>query len=124
MGAGGPEHRCIRRDRPPVVELENADFHERLREPGREARVVERALVAREAPQLVEQLRVDDKLTWVHTALVRQRRVRDARKLTQRMQCWATIESPVLRKIVNQLAPIVPESWITKGYFDFMRHEM
>jgi len=55
---------------------------------------------------------------------VRKRRVRDARKLTQRMQCWATIESPLLRQIVNQLAPIVPESWITRGYFAFMRHEM
>jgi 2-polyprenyl-6-methoxyphenol hydroxylase-like FAD-dependent oxidoreductase len=43
----------------------------------------------------------------------RKRRVRDARKLTRRMQRWATIESPFLRQIVNQLAPIV-----------FMRHEM
>ena len=55
---------------------------------------------------------------------IRKRRVREARKLTQRMQCWATIESPLLRQIVNQLAPIVPESWITRGYFAFMRHEM
>ena len=56
--------------------------------------------------------------------VLRQRRVRQARKLTRRMQCWATIESPLWRRIVNQLAPIVPESWITKGYFAFMRHEM
>ncbi len=55
---------------------------------------------------------------------IRKCRVREARKLTQRMQCWATIESPWLRQIVNQLAPIVPESWITRGYFNFMRHEM
>ena len=55
---------------------------------------------------------------------IRKRRVQDARKLTRRMQCWATIESPFWREVVNQLAPIVPESWITKGYFSFMRHEM
>lgn len=55
---------------------------------------------------------------------IRKRRVQDARKLTRRMQCWATIESPFWREVVNQLAPIVPESWITKGYFAFMRHEM
>lgn len=51
-------------------------------------------------------------------------RVRQARKLTRRMQCWGTIESPFWRRIVNQLAPVVPESWITKGYFEFMRHEL
>ena len=55
---------------------------------------------------------------------IRKRRVQDARKLTRRMQCWATIESPFWREVVNQLAPIVPESWITRGYFAFMRHEM
>jgi 2-polyprenyl-6-methoxyphenol hydroxylase-like FAD-dependent oxidoreductase len=55
---------------------------------------------------------------------IRKKRVQEARKLTRRMQCWATIESPLLRQIVNQLAPIVPESWITRGYFDFMRYEM
>jgi 2-polyprenyl-6-methoxyphenol hydroxylase-like FAD-dependent oxidoreductase len=55
---------------------------------------------------------------------IRKRRVRDARKLTRRMQCWATIESPFWRYVVNRLAPIVPDSWITKGYFAFMRHEM
>ena len=55
---------------------------------------------------------------------IRKRRVDEARKLTRRMQCWATIESPLLRQIVNQLAPIVPESWITRGYFSFIRHEM
>src|SRR6516164_3474949 len=55
---------------------------------------------------------------------IRKRRVRDARKLTRRMQCWATIESPFLRRVVNQLAPIVPENWITRGYFAFMRREM
>ncbi|HEX8893221.1 MAG TPA: NAD(P)/FAD-dependent oxidoreductase, partial [Terriglobales bacterium] len=44
---------------------------------------------------------------------IRKRRVQDARKLTRRMQCWATIESPFWREVVNQLAPIVPESWIT-----------
>jgi 2-polyprenyl-6-methoxyphenol hydroxylase-like FAD-dependent oxidoreductase len=55
---------------------------------------------------------------------IRKKRVQEARKLTRRMQCSATIESPLLRQIVNQLAPIVPESWITRGYFAFMRHEM
>jgi 2-polyprenyl-6-methoxyphenol hydroxylase-like FAD-dependent oxidoreductase len=55
---------------------------------------------------------------------IRKRRVQEARKLTRRMQCWATIESPFLRRVVNQLAPIVPEAWITSGYFAFMRHEM
>jgi 2-polyprenyl-6-methoxyphenol hydroxylase-like FAD-dependent oxidoreductase len=55
---------------------------------------------------------------------IRKRRVQEARKLTRRMQCWATIESPFLRRVVNQLVPIVPESWITRGYFAFMRHEM
>jgi 2-polyprenyl-6-methoxyphenol hydroxylase-like FAD-dependent oxidoreductase len=55
---------------------------------------------------------------------IRKRRVHEARKITRRMQCWATIESPFLRQIVNHLAPIVPESWITRGYFAFMRHEM
>ena len=55
---------------------------------------------------------------------VRKRRVQDARKLTRRMQCWATIESPFWRQVVNQLVPIVPESWITKGYFAFMRDEI
>jgi 2-polyprenyl-6-methoxyphenol hydroxylase-like FAD-dependent oxidoreductase len=55
---------------------------------------------------------------------LRQARVRQARKLTRRMQCWATIESPFWRSVINQLVPIVPQSWITRGYFDFMRHEM
>jgi 2-polyprenyl-6-methoxyphenol hydroxylase-like FAD-dependent oxidoreductase len=55
---------------------------------------------------------------------IRKRRVNEARKLTRRMQCWATIESPFLRRVVNQLAPIVPENWITRGYFAFMRREM
>src|SRR5262249_3591598 len=55
---------------------------------------------------------------------IRKNRVREARKLTSPMQSWATIESPFWRNIVNQLAPIVPESWITRGYFAFMRHEM
>lgn len=55
---------------------------------------------------------------------LRTNRVRQARKLTRRMQCWGAIESPLWRNIVNRLAPIVPESWITKGYVAFMRHEM
>jgi 2-polyprenyl-6-methoxyphenol hydroxylase-like FAD-dependent oxidoreductase len=55
---------------------------------------------------------------------IRKKRVQEARKLTRRMQCWATIESAFWRRVVNQLAPIVPESWITRGYFAFMRHEM
>ena len=59
-----------------------------------------------------------------HYEAIRKKRVQEPRKLTRRMQCWATIESPWLRQVVNQLAPIVPESWITKGYFAFMRHEM
>lgn len=63
-------------------------------------------------------------LTLDRYETIRKRRVQDARKLTRRMQCWATIESPFWREVVNQLAPIVPESWITKGYFAFMRHEM
>src|SRR5262249_35260025 len=56
--------------------------------------------------------------------ILRKHRVRQARKLTRRMQCWATIESPFWRSVVNQLTPIVPQSWITKGYLAFMRHEM
>jgi 2-polyprenyl-6-methoxyphenol hydroxylase-like FAD-dependent oxidoreductase len=55
---------------------------------------------------------------------LRQKRVRQARKITRRMQCWAAIESPVWRSVVNRVLPIVPESWITRGYFAFMRHEI
>jgi 2-polyprenyl-6-methoxyphenol hydroxylase-like FAD-dependent oxidoreductase len=54
---------------------------------------------------------------------IRKPRVLQARKLTRRMH-WATIESPFWRQVVNQLAPIVPESWITRGYFAFMRDEI
>ncbi len=56
--------------------------------------------------------------------VLRRSRVGQARKVTRRMQCWGTIESPFWRNIVNRVAPIVPQSWITKGYFAFMRHEM
>ena len=55
---------------------------------------------------------------------LRKKRVRQARKITHRMQCWAAIESPLWRNIVNRLMPMVPESWITRGYFAFMRHEI
>ena len=55
---------------------------------------------------------------------LRKKRVRQARKITRRMQCWAAIESPLWRNIVNRVIPMVPESWITRGYFEFMRHEI
>jgi 2-polyprenyl-6-methoxyphenol hydroxylase-like FAD-dependent oxidoreductase len=79
------------------------------------------------ASQLAKMSQNDPKELYValdRYETIRKRRVRDARRLTQRMQCWATIESPFWRQVVNQLAPIVPESWITRGYFAFMRHEM
>jgi 2-polyprenyl-6-methoxyphenol hydroxylase-like FAD-dependent oxidoreductase len=56
--------------------------------------------------------------------VLRKKRVREARKITRRMQCWAAIESPFWRNVVNRVMPIVPESWITRSYFAFMRHEM
>lgn len=55
---------------------------------------------------------------------LRRKRVRQARKITRRMQCWAAIESPFWRNVVNRVMPIVPESWITRSYFAFMRHEI
>ncbi|HVN26577.1 MAG TPA: NAD(P)/FAD-dependent oxidoreductase [Candidatus Paceibacterota bacterium] len=54
----------------------------------------------------------------------RRRRVEEARTLTNRMQGWATIRSPLLRKIVNRCVPFLPESWITDNYFSFMREEI
>jgi 2-polyprenyl-6-methoxyphenol hydroxylase-like FAD-dependent oxidoreductase len=55
---------------------------------------------------------------------LRKHRVEQAHKITRRMQCWAAIESPFWRHVVNRAMPFVPESWITKSYFAFMRHEI
>ena len=66
------------------MQLEDADLDERLREPAREARIVERVVLEAEPPQLVEELRVRDELARVHAAFVRERRVRDAPTFVQR----------------------------------------
>src|SRR6185437_1390087 len=72
-------------DRAPVVQLEDTDLDEGLGEASREARIVERIAFQTEAPQLLEQLRVRDELAGIHSALVGQRRIRDAPAFVQ----WA-----------------------------------
>ena len=66
------------------MQLEHPHLDERLREPRREPRVVERAALEREPPELVDELRVDHELARVHAALVRERGVRDAPAFVQR----------------------------------------
>lgn len=51
----------------------------------------------------------------------RRPRVKKAKHLTRRMQGWATIESPMLRKIVNAAIPYIPERFLTAGYLDLLR---
>ena len=59
------------------MQLEHADLHVRLRETRCEPRVVERAAIERQSPQLVDELGVNHELARVHASLVRERRVRD-----------------------------------------------
>jgi 2-polyprenyl-6-methoxyphenol hydroxylase-like FAD-dependent oxidoreductase len=55
---------------------------------------------------------------------IRRKRVARARKLTTRMQFWAIVQSSFVRKIINLVVPFIPQSFVTRGYFSFMRNEI
>jgi 2-polyprenyl-6-methoxyphenol hydroxylase-like FAD-dependent oxidoreductase len=55
---------------------------------------------------------------------VRRKRVRLARKLTNRMRAWAFIKSKLLRQIVNFFVPYIPQSFFTKTYHELLREEI
>jgi FAD-dependent urate hydroxylase len=55
---------------------------------------------------------------------VRKRRVALARSLTNRMRIWASIKSKCLRKLVNLLIPLVPETFITRPFHSLLKEEI
>lgn len=54
----------------------------------------------------------------------RKTRVETARRLTSRMQAWATIRSGILRYIVNFFIPYMPQSLFIKGYDRLLREDL
>jgi 2-polyprenyl-6-methoxyphenol hydroxylase-like FAD-dependent oxidoreductase len=54
----------------------------------------------------------------------RKRRVKIARKLTNKMRAWALIKSPILRKIVNLIIPYFPEKYFVKDYDALLKEEI
>ena len=54
----------------------------------------------------------------------RQKRVKIAHSLTNRMRAWAFIKSKLWRKIVNILIPLIPQSFFTKKYHQLLKEEI
>ncbi|MDO8594444.1 MAG: FAD-dependent monooxygenase, partial [bacterium] len=55
---------------------------------------------------------------------LRKRRVEIARTLTNRMRAWAFIKSRLLRRIVNALIPLIPQSFFVNNYHKLLREEI
>lgn len=54
----------------------------------------------------------------------RHKRVAEARHVTWKMKTWATIKSPILHRLMNLIAPIVPTRYFVKNFVDLMNQKI
>ena len=54
----------------------------------------------------------------------RRPRVKKVIRLAHRMQAWALIESKIIRKLMNMIIPLMPESLFVKSYFSILKEEI
>lgn len=54
----------------------------------------------------------------------RKKRVEKARNLTSRMQAWGTVQSKLLRNVINIFMPYFPSSIFIKSYSNFLKEDL